>query len=161
MDVPDLSHVVTQRGKRDCVIAALATTIQRSYEDVAKMLRIQLDDGGRPVEDKDVDIASAIYPLFASGWLSVIVYPKEAHKEEDEWKDRSPTSDVLKHQLLGLRAVIGYKDPDPEVGPHALAWDGERAIDCGDATFVSLDQITLEGALILVRTPRHPKRVKT
>jgi hypothetical protein len=63
-------------------------------------------------------------------------------------KFKGPTSAELKRCLAGHPAIIGYRDSDPNVGDHALAWDGNTAIDCSNGRETSLVSITVNHALI-------------
>lgn len=149
-------NFVPQRpGAKDCTIAALATTIDRSYEDVATALGIEIDPAtGLPDPEKlGVEMLATIYPLANLGWAGAPLVTEKAFK--DQGVDRpGPDSDSLKAILPNQKAVIGYKDADPLVGDHSLAWDGKTAIDCSSGEVVPLDELEIETALLLVPLQR-------
>ncbi len=144
----DLNSFVQQRGgKKDCVLAALATVTSCTYEEMARALNISLSGKGLPDIEKGVDLLHVCYPLLKLGWLATPLVAKE-HPELTN-KEQAPTADEIKALLPGRQAVIGYSDPNPEVGEHALAWNGQYAIDCSNGEIVALEDLTLNCALIL------------
>jgi hypothetical protein len=94
-----------------------------------------------------VDASDAIYLLLSWGWRAAPLVSKECEKKR-KWPEKNrPTSDQIKALLIGRPAVVGYTDL--QIGLHALAWDGSKAIDCSDVSYVDLENITIETALIL------------
>ena len=145
-NVPDINDVQPQRGGKDCVIAAIATLVARSYDEVARGLGLPFSDGKWDVGD-GVDASDAIYLLLSWGWIAAPLVSKECAKKHKLPENNRPTSDQIKALLIGRPAVVGYTDL--QIGPHALAWDGSKAIDCSDVSYVDLENITIETALIL------------
>ena len=67
----DLNEFIPQRGFKDCVIAALATVIGRSYDEVADALNIPINaDTGHREVGQGVDLLDTIYPLLGMGGLA-------------------------------------------------------------------------------------------
>ena len=160
-DVPKLGEFVQQRQGNDCEIAAIATAIGRSYEDVVSALGLK---GGMPPGSPGLDIHDTIYALLTLGWIAAQVITMEWAKARAEANraeantpllaNALPTTEQLKAILKGRRAVIGYTDPDPEVGDHAISWDGSQGIDCSNGTYVKLEDIKVfHMALILAHLP--------
>jgi hypothetical protein len=92
------------------------------------------------------------YPLFELSWFAVPLISK-SHPELNDLPDRQPTfatSDQIKAAIQGRLAIVGFLDSDPTVGPHALAWDGNRAIDCIAGEIVALDDIEALDAMLLI-----------
>jgi hypothetical protein len=73
------------------------------------------------------------------------------HPASDNAEIKHLSSSELKHALEGHLAVVGYVDADPETGQHVLAWDGGKAIDCSNGTIVSLENVTIDLAIVLTR----------
>jgi hypothetical protein len=92
---------------------------------------------------------SVSFPLLHLGWCASPVISNEGFAG-GKVERKGPTSDEIKAAITGLRAVLGYKDNDPAVGDHSLAWDGTKAIDCSNGEVMPLENITLKYALILV-----------
>ena len=87
------------------------------------------------------------FPLLKRGWGSVVLCT--TGKVDPGNRVKLPTSNEIKELLPNRLAVIGYIDS--EIGPHALAWDGQCAIDCDNRTEVPLEEIALDGAVFLTR----------
>jgi hypothetical protein len=118
----DLSSFVAQRGGKDCVVAALATVIGRTYDEVANALGIPINAQTKQREVDRVDLLDTIYPLLRLGWLAAPLVAKEhADVQGSPRQSHLPTGDEIKAALSGVPAVIGYTDPDDQVGEHALA----------------------------------------
>lgn len=147
---PDLNEFVAQRGTKDCVVASVATAIDSTYEAVAANLGLELDPVTRAakVPPDGVDILSLGYPLLRMGWSSTPMVARE-HPQIAGHQRPHPSSDELKEVLRGRRAIVGYTDPT--IGPHSIAWNGSEAIDCGDGTYVDLDEITVTDCTVLVK----------
>ena len=90
-----------------------------------------------------INMTETIYALFRLGWSAALIVTAE-HKCG---KPSYPSSHEIKSILGGHKAVIGYLDP--KVRDHALAWDGNEAIDCSTGTLVALESIVITDVLIL------------
>ena len=137
------------------VIATLATLIDYSYEETAALLGIHMDPRTRlpilPVGG-GVNPLQLTYPLWQVGWKAIPFVTRTAENVSAAKELAAlPTVEEIKALLPGRLALLGYVDADPAVGPHALAWDGEQAIDCSDQSFVSLDAVPIDFALVLER----------
>jgi hypothetical protein len=145
------SEFVVQRGgTKDCVIASIATAIGQTYEYVAQLLEVQLEEGKVPRDFQGVDSLDAIGVLFRAGWNASPLISREAI----EGKPSRPAhlaSDEIKKLIKGHRAIVGYLDADPNVGHHSLAWDGHHAIDCSNGTIVDLKDATIHCAMVLTK----------
>ncbi len=151
----DRCDFVAQRGTKDCVIAAIATVIIRTYDEVAEELGISVDpDSGLRAVAGGIHPLDTIFPLLRMGWLAALLPSREAPNQNREDRSRFATSDQIKEVLRGHRAVVGYTDPDPRVGEHALAWDGSRAIDCSNGEYVCLGDVIISCALLLTPLPQ-------
>ena len=147
----DLNKCVPQRaGAEDCVVAALATITHMSYEKMTAILGLAIDPakGCAIVPKGGVDLMGTIFPLLELGWVASPLVARERGVGVPFFL---PTRDQIKTVLPGRIAVVSYKDADPIVGDHALAWDGHEAIDCSDCTIVSLDDISIDMAVILTK----------
>jgi hypothetical protein len=148
-----LDSFVNQRASNDCEIAATATVTGNTYEKIADAFGIQLDPKtGQPDAkslDRGIDPLNTIFPLLRLGWAASPLLSREHPKVIGTDSERGrPSSSEIKTTLAGRKAVLGYTDED--VGEHALAWDGQTAIDCSNGEIVTLDDVTINVALILV-----------
>ena len=126
--------IVPQRGRFDCGIAAVATLMNWSYERARDVLGLQVTSAG-------VSLLPMMPPLLAAGVAGTYLLPRERARVAPEIADRQairglPTVEEVHVLLKGRRAVICIEgqSPDGQVGPnfgHAVAWDGERMIECG------------------------------
>ena len=152
--VAHYSEYVAQRGgTKDCVISSIATAIGQTYEYVAQLLEVELQDGKVPQDFKGVDSLDAIGVLFRAGWSANPLISDEAI----EGRPSRPThlaSNEIKKLIKGHRAIVGYLDADPNVGHHSLAWDGQNAIDCSNGTIVDLKDATIHCAMVLTMRAR-------
>ncbi len=150
-----LGTFVQQRAGNDCAIAATATVTGLSYETIADAFGIPLDAQGHPdagALGRGIDPLNTIYPLHARGWFAAPFLTQEhPHMADNARLSKLATSDQIKSLIKGRRAVLEYLDDDDEVGEHALAWNGEQAIDCSNGEIVDLSDVTIHAALILVR----------
>ena len=147
----DVSKTVLQRaGKKDCVIASVATALQLSYEKVAQMFEVRLGENGDPQVGDGIDLLDTFGVVFKEGWSACPLIAAE-HPAADDSHIRHLSSDEIKHALEGHLAVVGYVDADPETGQHVLAWDGCNAIDCSNGTIVSLEDVIIDLAVVLTR----------
>ena len=112
----------------------MATVTKLSYEEVAEMFGVPLDSNGIPAlsdtELDGLDLSMLTFPLLKRGWGSVVLCT--TGKVDPGNRVKLPTSNEIKELLPNRLAVIGYIDS--EIGPHALAWDGQCAIDCDNRT---------------------------
>lgn len=139
-------------GAKDCVIACIATVIGKSYREVTTAFGLSFDErfGADLSRYPDgIPLLQCMFPLHKLGSAAVPLVSVEGAAKEDI-QPTAPASDELKAFLQGKPAVVGYTDPDPKVGPHALAWDGQMALDCSDGRVTSLDPIVIETILLLI-----------
>jgi hypothetical protein len=145
----NLEKTVCQRaGEKDCVIASVATATELPYEEIAKAFGVQLSANGRPEAGAGLDLLETIGVLFDMGWSAAALISAEHYSNADA-KIKPLTNVEIKKAIVGHRAVIGYTDSDASVGPHVLAWDGNEAIDCSNATVVNIDSVVIDMALVL------------
>jgi hypothetical protein len=145
-------YVQQRGGKKDCVIASVATAIVAPYEVIAAALEISLSSNGIPEVGKGIDVLDALGAFFKIGWSLCPLFSLEAI-DGKETRPRHLTSDEIKEIVKGRQAIIGYSDADPEVGEHSLAWNGKNAIDCTNGTVVGLSDVTIRGAVVFSRLP--------
>jgi hypothetical protein len=153
---PPSGSFIQQRGNKDCLIAATATILRVRYEQIAEACGISLNPDGKPdTAFEGIGIVDTIFPLLKLGWLGTPLAAQEHPTLPKEDRAKLPTSNEIKSAILGRKAVLGYIDEDAAVSEHALAWDGNEAIDCSTCEVVPLDGITIFEALIL--TPEVTK----
>jgi hypothetical protein len=146
----DRNEFVPQRNGQDCIIASIATVIRRQ-SDNNRDFYTQVANALPPAGTKGIAPLDTIFPLLRLGWLAAPLVSKEAPNPDQEDRRHFPTSNEIKSVLAGRYAVIGYQDPD--IRDHALAWTGSRAIDCSNGTYVTIEDITIDCALILAPAP--------
>jgi hypothetical protein len=148
-----LGTFVQQRAGNDCEIAAAATVTRTTYEKIADAFGIPCDPKtGQPdatALGSGIDPLNTVFPLLRMGWVAAPILSREHPKVIGTDSERGrPSSNEIKATLAGRKAVVGYTDE--HVGEHALAWDGQTAIDCSNGEIVNLDDVTINVALILV-----------
>lgn len=130
----NLADIVPQRTRFDCGISALASLQGWSYEKARDVL-------GPQVTNQGACLLPMMPHLLAAGVAATYLLPGDRLRVLPEIADRQsmrllPTSEKVHALLKGRRAIviIPGQSPSGEVGAffgHAIAWDGERAIECG------------------------------
>ena len=154
--IAPLDSFVPQRGGQDCAIAAIATVIQRPYEEVSAALGIPVDSRSGKADANvlgpGTEMLDFIPPLLRLGWLvTPLVAQEHPHMAGNKRQPKLLTSSQIKDALAGRKAVVGYLDADPAVGEHSLAWNGKQAIDCSNGEIVDLEGVTIHEAVLLTK----------
>jgi hypothetical protein len=142
-----------QRCEKDCLIAACATATRLTHEQVAAGFGIAIDfNSGQPDAARigqGIRTMDVVYPLLELGWVAAPVFTAEHPNVGSGWLKAPPTSDEVKVQLPGRRAVICYHAPDAIGGEHSLAWTGNEAIECSQGVYIDLTDITIREVIFL------------
>ena len=125
-------NVVPMRLKSgDCVIASIATAMQRSYEDVAKTLGVALDGAGIPVAE------SWPWPLDLDPVVTLTDICNRLH-ELGAFLVADLPPGFIEPIVIGGRLpamlIVNSDYPADEGRSHALAYRDGRVIDCRTAT---------------------------
>lgn len=145
-------QIVHQRASGDCLIAALATVLVISYEESAALIGFELASGVPPEVDKyGIAMVEAVPPLLRAGFAPVYI-PSSLGKTKHPLgrRLRFPSPADLRASLKGNRAIVAVTVLcEGEEYGHALAWDGERAVDCSIHRDETREQAPLVEALLL------------
>ncbi|RIY03507.1 hypothetical protein D3218_01745 [Aureimonas flava] len=118
----------------DCVIAALATILGRTYPETATLLGFPCDPAtGHPVglHKAGVPITMLAAPLLAAGIPSTIIVSDEFAARVGDVPGVGLARDRLHQMLRGRRAVVMIEERhDDGFEMHALGWVGDRLYDC-------------------------------
>jgi hypothetical protein len=139
----------------DCVVAALATVIGRTYAETAAALGVDLDPvTGQPhaLKGKGITMSSIGRPLLSIGMTATFILSTAGG-------GLLGPADMRRH-LVGRRAVLAAEalpvgvDADYD-GPrelHALAWTGTRLFDCRgpEVRALNIDEVATLGATIVI-----------
>ena len=166
------ADIVPQRTLYDCLPAALATTLGWTYEKARTITGTHTTEGGT--------FLMPLAPALLSERIAGTYTMSREHPQVPPAAANSPWGNMLaspaeiRHQIKGHRAVIIvpgrglHGQTGPEFG-HAIAWDGQRAINCGSTSVapapareVCLEAVPPWEALILTTiadAPPEPVRV--
>ncbi|TXM66522.1 phosphoadenosine phosphosulfate reductase family protein, partial [Methylobacterium sp. WL12] len=160
------ADIVPQRTIYDCLPAALATTLGWSYEKARTITGTHTTEGGTFL----MPLASALLPERIAGtYVMSRTHPQlPPAAMTSAWGNMLASPAEIRRQIQGHRAIVIVpgRGPRDEVGPefgHAIAWDGQRAINCGSTGAnpeppreVSLDDVPPWEALILTSIADAP-----
>jgi hypothetical protein len=146
-NAPPIGSFVQQReGKKDCIIASIATVIGQPYEAIVSALGL-----GSEIPDGGIDINDTIYALFKLGWIAAPLVTTEWERRSGKPPGFHPNNEQTIEIVNGRKAVIAYHDAQAD--DHAIAWTGSKAIDCSSGVYVNLEDIRIQVALILSPLP--------
>ncbi len=168
--------IIPQRTRYDCAVAALATALGWTYEHARDVL------GGQVELNEGASLLPIMPRLLAAGVAGTYLLPRDRARVPPEMAGNQairllPSAEEVHGLLKGRRAIVAVRIPGELPGRpigslqgHALAWDGERAIECGGTGEVarpprelSFDDYPLQEALILTDAPaerRLPAEVR-
>ena len=118
-------------------MAAFATVLGRSYEDVAGLLDVALDpktNGAEP-DMKGVPFCMMAPVALRLGLSATTVFSATPHvKETQSAMFQGVSREELRAMIEGRDAVLGAAviRKGQFVIDHALAWKGGHLVDCGD-----------------------------
>lgn len=144
-------------GLGDCMIAAVATALGLSYEDIASALGYPCNkETGMPSlpPGGGVSALELSAPLLSFGIVTSLVMSSAASKEITLGRNL-PSSDQLKTLIRGRSAVLFVDDVMQPSRQHALAWKDGRVVDCraGDPFHLQLEDLTIQGCAVFYDAP--------
>lgn len=152
---------VRQRGDGDCLIAAIATALSKTYEEAAALLGMSLNDA-QAIDACGIALPEAVIPLMSCGWLPVLIsiagHPLMVHPTGAR-RINLPIFDDVLPLLQGRRAIIVKEVGTANLAnaSHAMASDGERVYDPGNGAAYSLDRIPFVPSEVLILFPQVSK----
>lgn len=161
-----MQHVVPQRTPYDCAAAALATVMRWDYNRAREALGPHTTIAGTCLQPLGMPLLRA---GIAATYFMVRDHPSYDAAQATHSDIRYlPTSAEIRAQLPGRRAIVLVEHPlvfsaETRRG-HAIAWDGDRAIECGASgdivrspSEVDLTKYRILEALILSDAPASPR----
>ncbi|RYE73194.1 MAG: hypothetical protein EOO81_01240 [Oxalobacteraceae bacterium] len=138
----------------DCMVAALATVLGRSYAETATILGVPLDPAtGQPtvLKDKGLTLADFGGPMLSISLSATTIVSTAAGGTLEQ-------VNVRRH-LTGRPAVLGVevdKDDGSEHELHALAWTGTRLFDCRGPKVreLRIEDVTILAATVITYSSR-------
>lgn len=167
MDRPPFP-IVPQRSGNDCMVAAFATVVGRTYEDAADMLGVRLDPITNAVEPGQHGVpfykmAPASLKLGLSATTVFCATPHMPETQSGMLEGISPKE--LRALIDGRNAVLGvpaFRDGQFEAH-HAVAWKDGHLVDCGNRVRpgTSIEDAGVYVAVIIAPLPPPPSRATT
>ncbi|OKO76371.1 hypothetical protein [Bradyrhizobium sp. NAS96.2] len=148
----DGSFTSQRGGKGDCVIASVATALKLDYQAVAQAFDVALDEKGVPVLTGGIYDFSIFGVLLNLGWLTCPLIPSELDDDPTQSSVRQPSRDEIRELIKGRRAIICYNDETANF--HAIAWNGEEAIDCSDGMIIDVSELSFQHVLVFEKSDR-------